>query len=213
MFDWIKIAILVTASPTRAIMRLRKASLGKTPISEPRYARMIAKWNKAFLGLAALLCAVTFLTGRFGLKSGYAAFAIEVVVFFTAWTRCNETVIAFGRDAWDKLDRRHRSNVFLPAKARLVFVIQSYAEIFLWFGLVACYLPSNMYNANIHLDILTAIYFSGATISTLGYGDIVPVHWISRFISLYEVFSGLFLIAGAITIYLSQSLDSAKSRY
>jgi len=75
---------------------------------------------------------------------------------------------------------------------RIGFVIQSYAEIGLLFSLIACNLPPEMYNPPVYGDILSRIYFSGSTISTLGYGDIHPTHWLSRFFAIYEALSGLF---------------------
>ena len=64
-----------------------------------------------------------------------------------------------------------------------------------------------MYKPPLHDDIVTSVYFSGTTISTLGYGEYLPVHWISRFLALYEVFSGLFLVVMAIAIYLSRAIN------
>jgi voltage-gated potassium channel len=204
MLEIIRGTVVAFLSPTRAIMRFRKAHATKA-----HYAKMIANWNRIFLFVAISSCAATFLLNWLLPTVSRSTGAFALFVFLVGWSRCNETIIAFGGDARDKL-RGLTSNPSLPPSVRLEFVVQSYFEIALWFGLVACYLPSYMYRKSIHLDIANAIYFSGVTISTLGYGDFVPSHWVSRFLSLYEVFSGLFLIAIAITIYLSQSLEFAK---
>jgi Ion channel len=54
---------------------------------------------------------------------------------------------------------------------------------------------------------MTSAYFSGTTISTLGYGEFLPVHRVSRFLVRYEVFSGLFLVVMAIAIYPSRAIN------
>jgi len=39
-------------------------------------------------------------------------------------------------------------------------------------------------------NFLEAFYFSGVTLATLGYGDILPRHSLSRLMALYEVRGG-----------------------
>ncbi|SGY88064.1 Putative uncharacterized protein [Moritella viscosa] len=34
------------------------------------------------------------------------------------------------------------------------------------------------------MDIINTLYFSGVTITTLGYGNISPIHWFPQFLSV-----------------------------
>lgn len=49
---------------------------------------------------------------------------------------------------------------------------------------------------------MEAFYFSGVTLATLGYGDITPVHWVSRLLAVCEVFVGILIIAVAVASYI-----------
>jgi hypothetical protein len=50
-----------------------------------------------------------------------------------------------------------------------------------------------------------AFYFSGVTLTTLGYGDVVPKHRLCRLLSLSEAFAGILLVAVAIATYIGGS--------
>jgi hypothetical protein len=54
---------------------------------------------------------------------------------------------------------------------------------------------------------LESLYFSIVTITTLGYGDIRPVHWIGRTLVSVEVLVGIALIVTALAIFLSQLMQ------
>jgi len=43
------------------------------------------------------------------------------------------------------------------------------------------------------------IYFSVVTFSTLGFGDVTPIHWVSMILVMLEVFTGYFMLGGLIT--------------
>jgi Ion channel len=51
-------------------------------------------------------------------------------------------------------------------------------------------------------EFFDLMYFSSVTIATLGYGDVSPTHWISRFLSVYEVIAGVLLVVVAIGTYI-----------
>jgi voltage-gated potassium channel len=48
-----------------------------------------------------------------------------------------------------------------------------------------------------------AIYFSGVTLATLGYGDISPVHPFSKLLSVYEVLAGLLIVVISLALYVT----------
>lgn len=57
-------------------------------------------------------------------------------------------------------------------------------------------------------SFIEAVYFSGVTLATLGYGDVVPVGALSRTISLIEVFVGILVVTVAIAAYIGSIRQS-----
>ncbi|WP_219079322.1 potassium channel family protein [Vibrio parahaemolyticus] len=58
---------------------------------------------------------------------------------------------------------------------------------------------------------MDSIYFSIVTITTLGYGDILPVHWLSKILVIVEVLMGVMFLAVMIGLIISTSLDHTRS--
>jgi hypothetical protein len=59
---------------------------------------------------------------------------------------------------------------------------------------------------------VNAVYFSGCTLTTLGYGDIVPRTTALRFVALFEAASGFALISLAITYLLAVNTALERKR-
>ncbi len=59
---------------------------------------------------------------------------------------------------------------------------------------------------------VNAVYFSGCTLTTLGYGDIVPRTTTLRFVALFEAASGFALISLAITYLLAVNTALERKR-
>jgi len=55
---------------------------------------------------------------------------------------------------------------------------------------------------------LDAVYFSAVTITTVGYGDFVPGRPAARLLVLWEIATGVFLIAGAFPLIVSRLAES-----
>jgi len=85
---------------------------------------------------------------------------------------------------------------------RLVLSFRSYFELILNFAIMFSLLPASYWNVDKSLDIIKATYFSGVTITTLGYGDVYPTQWFSQFLSVFEVLCGFTLIVICLAIYL-----------
>ncbi len=89
----------------------------------------------------------------------------------------------------------------------------AYLAVILLFGLwfYSCHLegwdPKPYFNSNrtdytTNLQWIDFIYFSSVTISTLGYGDIFPLHWLPKILVLFEMVAGIVLVAGYFVIIL-----------
>ncbi|WP_407531819.1 potassium channel family protein [Vibrio parahaemolyticus] len=85
---------------------------------------------------------------------------------------------------------------------RLVLSFRSYFELVINFAIMYSLLPKEFWKGGVSLNILEATYFSGVTITTLGYGDISPIKWFSQFLSVFQVLCGFSLIVVCLAIYL-----------
>lgn len=86
---------------------------------------------------------------------------------------------------------------------RLILSFRSYFELIINFSIIYFLLPSIYWKGQeSSLNIIEATYFSGVTITTLGYGDISPILWFSQFLSVFEVLCGFTLIVVCLAVYL-----------
>ncbi|MFT5759468.1 MAG: voltage-gated potassium channel [Alteromonadaceae bacterium] len=126
--------------------------------------------------------------------------------YLLLFSRVNEIFFAFVSDAFDKLSHRNRYSYF---KMRLNLAFSSYIELIITFGSLYYVLASN----GLHTDAIQgiknaidALYFSGVTITTLGYGDFLPNQWYTKLLSVYEVLCGFSLLLVSFTIYTSRAM-------
>jgi voltage-gated potassium channel len=130
---------------------------------------------------------------------------IVLVLLLYVWgipfSRVNEIFYAFLRDGRDRIRGDERPKIPLDAVERIVLAARSYRETTVNFGLIYYLLFDNGFSHNFR-DVFEAIYVSGVTITTLGYGDIVPRTFIPQMMSVYEVFVGFVLVIVAFGAYL-----------
>ena len=94
---------------------------------------------------------------------------------------------------------------------RIRAVISSYFEVSINFALVYKFFstdPATFCGAGVK-NAFDALYFSGITITTTGYGDISPVGPV-RFLCLYEAVSGFVLLVIALAVYASGERTSRR---
>lgn len=124
-----------------------------------------------------------------------------LVLGYYPFSRCNEVFYSFLRDAIDKLDSSP-SKTGLSPKERIRLSLRSYLELVINFAIIYFLLPDCFWKSNRGpKNIIESIYFSGVTITTLGYGDISPEKWLSQILTVYEVFCGFILLVVCFTIY------------
>ena len=141
--------------------------------------------------------------GKLSLNSQLNFVAIFIWSYFL-FSRCNEIFWAFLKDVFEKMDKELKPNSNLEPRDRIRLSLKSYLELIINFSILYLLLPltSDVWrNSAFPEGIADALYFSGVTITTLGYGDISPEHWWPQFLTVYEVFCGLTLLIVCFAIY------------
>ncbi|GEA25180.1 potassium channel family protein [Vibrio harveyi] len=135
-------------------------------------------------------------------------FFMILICWLFLFSRATEICKAFLGDAIEKLNGE-RPNSDLKYGERLTLALTSYIELIINFGTLYFLMPLCFYKDSHQFgSILEAIYFSGVTITTVGYGDISPSYWLLQFITVFEVLTGFSLIVVCFTIYSSLALSS-----
>ncbi len=66
---------------------------------------------------------------------------------------------------------------------------------------------------NYLLAIVDCLYFSVVTITTVGYGDIYPIHWISKLVTTLEILTGLSIMTVVLGIvFILHNKDKEKEK-
>lgn len=190
--EWIATLIL---SPTRVWAKSRIAA-GKI-----NSAAALRWWNFQF----QLVTAVLFLVSILACNSGIKIWApIIVAAGYFALGRMNELLIAFYNDVFDKIAGVPR-RIPLTRSERIKLLATGYVETIILYGLMhlaAQTLPHGSYSVTL-CDAFDATYFSAMTITTTGFGDISPVGWLARLLTMFEAVTGIVYLALALAVYLS----------
>ncbi len=151
-------------------------------------------WSLGIFSLEAIGCVA--LAYFFSRPANRQAGAADVVVVVYAWWRVNEVVYAFYNDALSRVKRSNLTNT-----DRIRMAMRSYFGLAFNFAIAYYFIPvDGLFNEPIG-NFWQAFYFSGVTLATLGYGDMYPIHDLSRLLALYEVFAGILILAVAIATY------------
>lgn len=198
---------LAILSPTRAIIDRRK--------QQPNVDRgtILKNWNRNWLIFEVAAFVAIYLISVWHAESAVSVrgrLLTYIVLWLLPFSRCNEIVYAFYRDSMDKLHESPAASRLTPAD-RIQLLIKSYVGLTINFSIIYFLLPTCMYSHGFESPI-HALYFSGVTITTLGFGDITPTQDLSRILAVYEVFAGILLVVLALTIYLSSLSEKAHSR-
>ncbi len=188
-------------APTRKIIDLRKVRVRDDPMYRGNTLR---RWNLRLFYSEIVVCAALMLLFR-GEPSSHLNFSGGVLVLY-AWSRINEIAYAFYRDP---LSQSKESD--LTANDRIRMAMRSYFGLGFNFAVLYYFLPiTGLFKVGeqSHLgSFAESVYYSGVTLATLGYGDVVPTYWVSRLLALYEVFTGILIIAVAVATYVGRTKD------
>lgn len=172
--------------------------------------KRVKKLNKFYLrvsiGLTVMISLVDLFTSSIGVMGplwwGICIYGIS---------RCNEILMAFVRDVFDKLNTKRRDKNGLEYFERIQLALRSYIELVLHYALLYYIMDTYIIKVPLFNQVMNhlwdAIYFSVITIVSIGYGDIYPVHPLSKGLVMYEVINGMLLLAVSFTVYVNLTLD------
>lgn len=217
------IVLLFLLSATRFLIQKRM----RRKRTDAERGDLVVRWNGQWLAWSLLICIAFAVFGIF-LTTLPWALLLVVVVFLVPFWRCNEILIAFLFDAFDQMGsfdktkeplwrrviRGNSGHTNLSRIQRVRLALRSYVEVVLNAGLIhfglACLRPrllpsqaDSFYGGANISTVGDAIYFSAITITTVGYGDITPVHWSARSFVVYQIAIGLVLLYISVVVYLS----------
>lgn len=187
---------MVLLSPTRLLIDCLK----RKQSNPGRKAKVLLRWNRCFfwgeLGVAVVLSVTTVAVPLLKIPT-----LLGYILLVVGASRSNEIAFAFLRDASRELEQVDPTSNLKPGQ-RIKMAMRSYIGLLINFALIYYFLPKWLFDPGFK-NFVEAFYFSGVTLTTLGYGDIKPVHYSSQMLTLYEVFSGLLLVVVALAVYLS----------
>jgi len=193
--------------PLSAITKLRVRLLKKRVlISMNLFYRIVS--TCLVVGLAVLPGSLT--------AQGYASHPLAsstlvLLLFLYGFSRANEVFYAFGGDAI-RIAEGHQATSALRRDDRIKLALWSYFSLLLDFGIIYFVFRDGFAPGKVE-DIWDALYFSGVTIPTLGYGDISPEAPLVRLLSLYQVACGIALLVLSFTIYVGSEPKQTAARH
>lgn len=150
---------------------------------------------------------------------------VEILVaFFVVWANCAAGVVLvsylifvklcyLSRSVFNHMADKHvgvwnpSRTLFLNSIGYMFFLI-GFAALHRYLGAIAPWQYGGNYCPNESFS--TAIYFSGVTILTIGYGDIYPTGCASRTLTLFEGLTGLFQLVLVIQSSLNTHLSAGS---
>ena len=205
--------IVLLFSPTRLVIDRLK----DTRANAQSKAILLLKWNRGFFWYDILVALALSAASSSFLPPYVLPSALGWVVLIVAFSRCNEIACALLHDVGRELDFA-ASSTTLTTGQRIKMAMRSYMGLFVNFGVIYYLLPKLFpaaFFAPALDNFVDALYFSGVTITTLGYGDIKPDHVVTKV--LVEVqpdpaHQCLLLVVVAISVYLAAHGSQRKKQ-
>lgn len=176
--------LLILISPTRVLFEACRI----VPIQ--RWTVLFLVLNTVFLLLSPLIQLLwPFKHGLF------------VLIWLLPFSRIVEIGYAFYNDTFDQL-RQVPLRTKLDRVKRFKLLGCSYIEVAICYASLYLSLPCCRFNTSFSTGF-DALYFSWITITTTGYGDILPLGIPTRLLSMTEIGMGLMLLVFAVGTYFT----------
>lgn len=161
--------------------------------------RFHRRWSRLFI-YSEIIFFVTASasTAIFSEISEHILLAIPLLII--AWSRINELGFAFYNDAISHLKGDDPVSDLQPYE-RLQMALKSYFGLIVYFSIVYYFSWFNCSFSSSLDTFIDSTYFSTITMTTLGYGDISPTHWVTKLASMYQVLLGLLIVVVVIATY------------
>jgi hypothetical protein len=151
--------------------------------------RMVPKpiriWNWIFRSILALSLVGLWFTTSGSVRHWHYCLGY-VTLWFFPFSRINELALGFYRDAFQRFTDTPNRTDFTPP-GRLELLVAAYIEVSAQFGILYFLLLGSSFKPKF-CSIIDALYFSAVTITTVGYGDILPQTQLAKLACMYELF-------------------------
>ncbi len=188
-------------SPTRMLFDLLKEKANNR-------GKFHRSWSRFFiyaeLSFALAASAITAIWPDF-----LSCVVLSVVLLLVAWSRINELVFAFYWDALSHLKNEEQASDLKPYE-RLQMALKSYIGLIIYFSIIYYFNWLQQPFKPEHNNFFESAYFSVITITTLGYGDFQPAHWLMKAFSMYEALTGLLMVVVVIAAYIGADKKAVK---
>jgi voltage-gated potassium channel len=210
-------------SPTYKHAEKKKLLLLNTKTRTSTLSTALKSYNKRYLTSSTAICLaaailmplLSYLNPDGIYNHPKLKYVMYAATAFISWifiaSRTVEIFKAFLDDAIEKLNNTPSSSD-LKYGERLKLSFNSYIELIINFATL-CYIlpPSAFKDQHQFSSIFEAIYFSGVTITTVGYGDITPTLTILQLFSLLQVITGFALIVVCFGVYSNLALNKQNN--
>jgi len=198
---------------TRWLYQHIKDGLAETSTTDdPKDTNFARNWPSYLLAIeiavAALMSIGTAPQLKFSMVLSVRCFSCAAAI--CAFFRIGEIVFAYYYDAMDRLNGIQNVRPLTSAdKVRLV--LKSYLSLIINWALIYFAMPMSQFHTPMtdkcsysyeFTSFMDALYFSGVTITTVGYGDILPTGPWSRGLSICEVLVAVLVLVIALGTYL-----------
>jgi ion channel len=167
--------------------------------------RAISIWNWIFRSVMAVGVIALYLVGNGDAVRNLRFDLGYFLLWLLPFSRINELGLAFYQDALQRFEGPDTESNITPVR-RLQLLVVGYFEVAMQFGILFFCFPSGFFCPDFR-SIFNALYFSTVTITTAGYGDILPKRPLSQFACMYELAIGFVILIFALGSYFTTSIQ------